>query len=85
MSSTDCWYGCGSASQVPAGLYKEIVWCGRFVVAASSIEGGLKMNSEGISSLAGGQFGSGTLEESGMVSSLVLTLREPSKIWRFTK
>ena len=55
------------------------------MVAASSIEGGLKMNSEGISSLAGGQFGSGTLEESGMVSSLVLTLREPSKIWRFTK
>ena len=46
------------------------------MVAASSIEGGLKMTSEGMSSSAGGQFGSGTLGGSGMVSNLVLNSTE---------
>ena len=46
------------------------------MVAASSIEGGLKMASEGISSSAGGQSGSGTLGGSGMVSNLVLNSTE---------
>ena len=46
------------------------------MVAASSIEGGLKMTSEGMSSSAGGQFGSGTLGRSGMVSNLVLNSTE---------
>ena len=44
------------------------------MVAASSIEGGLKI--EGMSSSAGGQFGSGTLGGSGMVSNLVLNSTE---------
>ena len=46
------------------------------MVAASSIEGGLKMTSEGMSSSAGGQFGSGTLGGTGMVSNLVLNSTE---------
>ena len=46
------------------------------MVAASSIEGGLKMTSEGMSSSAGGQFDSGTLGGSGMVSNLVLNSTE---------
>ena len=46
------------------------------MVAASSIEGGLKMTSEGMSSSAGGQFGSGTLAGTGMVSNLVLNSTE---------
>ena len=46
------------------------------MVAASSIEGGLKMTSEGMSSSAGGQFGSGALGGSGMVSNLVLNSTE---------
>ena len=46
------------------------------MVAASSIEGGLKMTSEGMSGSAGGQFGSGTLGRSGMVSNLVLNSTE---------
>ena len=46
------------------------------MVAASSIEGGLKMTSEGMPSSAGGQFGSGTLGGSGMVSNLVLNSTE---------
>ena len=41
------------------------------MVALSWIEGGLKMNSEGMSSSAEGPFGGGTLGESGMVSNLV--------------
>ena len=54
------------------------------MVAASSIEGGLKMTSEGMSSSAGGQFGSGTLGRSGMVSNLVLNsteIKPPSLYW----
>ena len=46
------------------------------MVVVSWIEVGSKMNSEGMSSLAGGQFGSGTLGESGMVSNLVLNSTE---------
>ena len=46
------------------------------MVAASSIEGGLKMTSEGMSSSAGGQFGSGTLGGSGIMSNLVLNSPE---------
>ena len=46
------------------------------MVAASSIERGLKMTSEGVSNSAGGQFGSGTLGGSGMVSNLVLNSTE---------
>ena len=46
------------------------------MAAASSIEGGLKMTSEGMSSSAGGQFGSGTLGGTGMVSNLVLNSTE---------
>ena len=46
------------------------------MVAASSIEDGLKMTSEGMSSSAGGQFGSGTLGGTGMVSNLVLNSTE---------
>ena len=46
------------------------------MVAASSIEGGLKMTSEGMSSSAGGQFGSGTLGGSGMMSNLALSSTE---------
>ena len=46
------------------------------MLAASSIEGGLKMTSEGMSSSAGGQFGSGTLGGTGMVSNLVLNSTE---------
>ena len=42
-------------------LHKERVWRGRFVVPVSWIEGDLKINNEGISSSAGGQFGGGTL------------------------
>ena len=41
------------------------------MVAVSWIEGDSKMNSEGVSSSAGGQFGSGTLGGSFMVSKLV--------------
>ena len=39
------------------------------MVAASSIEGGLKMANGGMSSSAGGQFGSGTLGGTGMMST----------------
>ena len=46
------------------------------MVAASSIEGGLKMTSEGMSSAAGGQFGNGTLGGTGMVSNFVLNSTE---------
>ena len=46
------------------------------MVAASLIEGGLKLTSEGMSSSAGGQFGSGTLGGTGMVSNLVLNSTE---------
>ena len=41
------------------------------MVAVSWIVGGSKINSEGMSSSAGGQIGGGTLGESGMVSNLV--------------
>ena len=41
------------------------------MVAASSIEDSLKMTGEGMSNSAGGQFGSGTLGGTGMVSNLV--------------
>ena len=43
---------------------------------ASSIEDGLKMTSGGMSSSAGGQFSSGTLGGTGMVSNLVLNSTE---------
>ena len=46
------------------------------MVTASSIEGGLKMTREGMSSSAGGQFGSDTLGGNGMVSNLVLNSTE---------
>ena len=46
------------------------------MVAVSCIEGGSKMKSEGMSSSAGGQFGSGTLGGTGMVSNLVLNSTE---------
>ena len=46
------------------------------MAAASSIEGGLKMTSEGMSSSAGGQFGSGSLGGTDMVSNLVLNSTE---------
>ena len=42
------------------------------MVAVSWIERDSKMDSEGMSSSAGGQFGSGTLGGTGMVSNLVL-------------
>ena len=45
---------------VPAGLHKERIWRGRFVVAVSWIEGGLKINSDGMpSSSLGGKFRDG--------------------------
>ena len=47
------------------------------MVAVSWIEGGSKINSEGMSSSAGGHFGGGTLgEKSSMVSNLVLNSTE---------
>ena len=46
------------------------------MVAGSWIEGDSKMDSEGMSSSAGGQFGGGTLGGSGMVSNLVLNSTE---------
>ena len=46
------------------------------MVAVSWIEAGSKMNSEGMSSSAGGQFGSGTFGGSGIVRSLVLNSTE---------
>ena len=42
----------------------------------SWIEGDSKVNNEGMLSSAGGQFGSGTLEGTGMVSNLVLNSTE---------
>ena len=47
------------------------------MVAVSWIEGGSKMNSKGMLSLPGGQFGSGTLgESSGMVNNLFINSTE---------
>ena len=42
------------------------------MVAVSWIESGSKINSEGVSSSAGGQFGGGHLGESGMGNNIVL-------------
>ena len=46
------------------------------MVAVSWSEGDSKMNSEGMLSSAGGQFGSGTLGGTGMVSNLVINSTE---------
>ena len=74
--SGSCWTSqresCVAAYQIPVGLYKERVWCGRFVVAVSWIERSSKINSEEISSSAGGQSGGGALGENDMVSNLVV-------------
>ena len=46
------------------------------MVAVSWIEDGSKINSEGMTSSAGGLFGGGTLGESDMVSNLLLNSTE---------